>query len=120
MACLHESSCMFEDIVTVLTYLEKCGVLHSMNNLLKDVRNYIRHDIRDNFDNEESLRKNTRLKNLRIKTNLQTDIEFSSEFIKVGNQTIYLKDIDSYIAWAESSTDKVLLDARERGFLKEE
>lgn len=119
MACLHESSCLFEDIVTVLTYLEKCGVSHRMNHLLRDIRNHIRHDIRDNFDDEEDARKKPRLRNLGIKDSLQTDMEFSFEFIRVGNKTIYLKDIDSYIAWAESSINKVLVDARKRGLLKE-
>ncbi len=120
MACLHESSCLFEDIVTVLTYLRKCGLSHRMDLLLIDIRNHIRHDIRDNFDEEEDGRKKPRLKRLGIKANLQTDLEFSFEFIKVGNKIIYLKDIDSYIAWAESNINKVLIDARERGLLKEE
>lgn len=104
----------------LLTYLRKCGLSHRMDLLLIDIRNHIRHDIRDNFDEEEDGRKKPRLKRLGIKANLQTDLEFSFEFIKVGNKIIYLKDIDSYIAWAESNINKVLIDARERGLLKEE
>ena len=120
MACLHESSCLFEDIVTVLTYLEKCGLSHRMNPLLLDIRNHIRHDIRDNFDKDQDIRKRPRLERLGIKITLQTEMEFSSEFIRVGKKIVYLKDIDSYIAWAESSINKVLVDARKKGMLKEE
>ncbi len=119
IACLHESSCLFEDIVTVLKYLEECEISHKMNHLLKNIRNHIRHDIRDNFDKESCSFKKARLKKLGIKATLQTEMEFSSEFIRVGDKTVYLKEIDSYIAWAERNINKVLINARKRGFLKE-
>ncbi len=45
--------------------------IHRMDLLLIDIRNHIRHDIRDNFDEEEDVRKKPRLKRLGIKANLQ-------------------------------------------------
>ena len=123
IACLHESSCLFEDIATVLVYLRDCGVSHRMNPLLMNIRNHIRHDIRDNLDKgnhafKESMEK--RLDDFGIEENLQTEIEFSLEFIRIGNKIIYLKDIDNYLAWAEKHISDMLTKAREEGFLQEE
>ncbi|HCC68058.1 TPA: hypothetical protein DEP90_02535 [Patescibacteria group bacterium] len=123
IACLHESSCLFEDIATVVLYLKDCGVSHRMNSLLMNIRNHIRHDIRDNLDKEDHRFKESvekRLDNFGIEENLQTEIEFSLEFIRIGNKIIYLKDIDNYLAWAEKHISDMLAKAREEGFLQEE
>jgi hypothetical protein len=50
--CLHEASTLFEDLNTIGKYAEKCGSENELHQLWLDVRNHIRHDIREEYDNE--------------------------------------------------------------------
>ncbi len=120
MFCLHEASCLFEDVATIVMYLEESGLNHPYNSLWINVRNHIRHDIRDNFDKENESRKKKRLETLGLEERFQTDMEFALEFIRIGKKTVYLKDLDNYLAWAEKHIDHILSEARKKGLLKEE
>ena len=115
--CLHEVSCLFEDLATVTKYAEMCGHSHDLHPLWLDVRNHIRHDIREEFDNETDARKNARAKRLGLNPKLQISIGFEPELIKVGGTVIEISTIEDYLAWAESVIGDVLADAQEKGWI---
>ena len=115
--CLHEVSCLFEDLATVTKYAEMCGHSHNLHPLWLDVRNHIRHDIREEFDNETDARKNARAKRLGLNPNLQISIGFEPELIKVGGTAIEISAIEDYLAWAEGIIGDVLAEAQEKGWI---
>jgi hypothetical protein len=116
-ACLHEASTLFEDLCTVGKYVEICKDKNELHQLWFDVRNHIRHDIREEFDNESSPRKKSRADRLKIAPQLQTDIEFTSDSIKIGESVIEINIINNYLEWAEKVIFSVLNNAKKRGDL---
>ena len=116
--CLHEASTLFEDLCTVGKYIEKCGEKHKLHKLWFDVRNHIRHDIREEFDNKTSLRKSSRAKRLKLNPKLQTDIRFDPKFIKIGGVTITIDQINDYLDWADKIISDVLSEAKKKGYIK--
>lgn len=119
LVCLHEFSCLLEDLVTVGRYLEKCNRKHKLNTLIVTMRNHIRHDIREEFDNETYLKKIKSLKKLNIPNHLQTDITFDKEYIRIGDKTLSLEEIDNYLYWAEKNIIKIFDEAYDKGYIKE-
>lgn len=116
--CLHEFSTLLEDLSAVGKYIEKCGTTNELHQLWFDVRNHIRHDIREEFDNESSSRKNDRAKRLKINTKLQTDIGFDKDSVKVGGVLVKISDINAYLEWADKIISDVLVDAKSKGCIK--
>lgn len=116
--CLHEVSTLFEDLSTVSKYTEKCGHKNDLHKLWFDIRNHIRHDVREEFDKEDSQWKNGRAKRLNLNPRLQTSIGFDIDAIKVGGITVEINQIKEYLEWAENIVNKVFRDAREKGYLK--
>lgn len=116
--CLHEVSCLFEDLATVSKYAEMCGQTHELHSLWLDVRNHIRHDVREEFDNELDKRKNERAKRLGLNEKLQTSIGFVPETITVGGTQIAITTINDYLSWAENVIGGVLKEAEEKGWIK--
>lgn len=117
--CIHEASCLFEDLATVKKYLEKMGHSHRLHTNIRDIRNHIRHDIREEYDHNKS-DKVDRLKRLGIATDLQTQIGFDQNEIKLGTTQISLKDIKDYLAWAENIFGSELKDAQDKGYVRKE
>jgi hypothetical protein len=118
MECIHEISTLFEDLCTVSKYAERCGNTHHHHKLWIDVRNHIRHDIREELDNEDDKRKNQRAARLKLNPKLQTSIGFSPELIKVGETEIEISQISSYLEWAEKIIAKVIKTAKVAGQIK--
>lgn len=118
-ACLHEVSTLFEDLGTISKYSSMCGDSHKNNKLWVDIRNHIRHDFREEFDKEDRKLKNARAVELGLPVEIQVDIGFSESAIRVGAVTIMLKDINDYIHWAAVLFNKVMNEAREKGYIKE-
>ncbi len=118
--CLHEISNLFEDLVTVSKYIEMSGVNHQKHQLWLDVRNHIRHDVREEYDNETNKRKNDRAKRLKINEKLQTEITFDTTSFSVGGTVITLDEINEYIQWASKIFDDVMVEAMKKGLIKNE
>jgi hypothetical protein len=116
--CLHEASTLFEDLNTIGKYAEKCGSKNDLHQLWLDVRNHIRHDIREEYDNESSSQKNKRAERLNLDPKLQTNIGFTEEAIKVGGIVIEISQINVYLQWAEGLITGILNDAKARGDTK--
>lgn len=116
--CLHEASTLFEDLNTIGKYAEKCGSKNDLHKLWLDVRNHIRHDIREEYDNETSSQKNKRAESLKLDPKLQTNIGFTTEAIKVGGTVIEIGQINTYLRWAEGLMVGILSEAKARGDIK--
>lgn len=116
--CLHEASTLFEDLDAIGKYAEKCGSKNDLHQLWLDVRNHIRHDVREEFDKESSYRKNKRGERLKLNPKLQVDIGFTIETIKVGGTVIEISQINTYLQWAENLIMGTLNDAKRKGYIK--
>lgn len=116
--CLHETSCLFEDLATVSKYVEMCGETNKHHSLWFDIRNHIRHDTREEFDNLDDRRKKERAERLMISNGFQTSLGFDMNTIKVGDLSVNLEDIANYIEWAESVIQQVMDAAIEQGMIK--
>ena len=116
--CMHEASCLFEDLTTVAKYAQMCGDQNELHALWLDVRNHIRHDIREEMDNEDSKLKSGRAQRLGLNPKLQMEISFTDTSIKVGSTIIELTKIEAYISWAEGVIEKNIIEAIDNGFIK--
>jgi len=118
MGCLHEASTLFEDLNTVIIYMRKCGKDHKLHQLWTDIRNHIRHAVREEFDREDDSVKNERAQRLSLDPKLQIGIGFDTDAIKVGGTLVELSEINKYLAWAEGVIADILVKASEDGFIE--
>lgn len=118
--CLHETSTLFEDLCTVGKYIEKCGERNKLHQLWFDVRNHIRHDVREEFDNSSDSRKNSRARKLKLNPKLQTDISFTPSSIKIGGTVVKIDEIKSYLDWADKIISGVMNQAKKEGYIRQE
>ncbi len=119
--CIHEVSNLFEDLNTVNKYIKKCGNTHEFHKTVAEVRNHIRHDTIDQYDNEsEYWKKNREIRagNLKIDPRLQTSLGFSLDLIKVGETEIKISEIVEYLEWADKVITKVMNNAKVKGQIK--
>jgi hypothetical protein len=119
--CIHEVSNLFEDLNTVNKYIEKCGNTHEFHKIVVEVRNHIRHDTLDQYNNEsEYWKKNRRDRagKLKIDPRLQTSLGFSLDLIKVEETEIKISEIVEYLDWADKVIKKVMNDAKDKGQIK--
>jgi exonuclease VII large subunit len=115
--CLHEVSSLFEDLSTISKYAEKCNHKNNKHQLWFDVRNYIRHNAREEFDKEDSSLKNLRAKRLELNPKLQLNIGFALDSIKVGGKIINLQEVKEYLDWAEDIIHATLVEAQKKGYV---
>jgi hypothetical protein len=118
MGCLHEASTLFEDLNTVVIYMRKCGKDHKHHKLWMDIRNHIRHAVREEFDKEDVSVKNERARRLNLDPKLQISIGFDTDAIKVGGTLVVLSEVNKYLAWAEGVIADILVKASEDGFIE--
>ncbi len=120
MSCLHEASNLFEDLNTVSIYMKKCNKDHRLRSLWNDIRNYIRHAVREEFNKEKKTIKNARSQRLGLDPRLQIDIEFDTSFIKIGKRKILITEINSYLTWAEETIANFLSAGEKEGYFRQE
>jgi len=120
MECMHEASTLFEDLNTVVVYMRKCGKDHRQHRLWEDIRNHIRHAVREEFDKENDSVKNDRAQRLGLDSKLQISIGFDTDAIKVGETMVEIVEVKKYLAWAEGVIAEILGKAKKDGFLKQE
>lgn len=119
LSCLHETSCLLEDLETVSIYLERCGKKHKLNSLIKTMRHHVRHDVREQFNDNLDGRKVRKLNELGISPHLQTEIVFDKKYIKIGNKTLYIEEVNQYLDWAWQCIVEILDSALEKGYIKD-
>lgn len=98
--CWYELSSLFEHLATVVIYLEMCGVKHPDGQLFKDVRDHIRHDIREEFDVDEK-RKKERAERLKLNPKLQAHISPRDDGVQIGGTKIENTKISSFLHSAD-------------------
>jgi len=118
MSCLHEASTLFEDLNTVVIYMRKSGKDHKDHQLWMDIRNHIRHAVREEFDKENDSVKNERAQRLGLDPKLQISIGFDTDAIKVGGTLVVLSEVKKYLAWAEGVIADILAKAGEDGSIE--
>lgn len=109
--CHHETSNLFEDLATIVQYLNLCNITMREDQLYKDVRDLIRHDVREEFDNDEK-RKKARAHRLGMNPNLQFELSYGVGTVKAGSTIIYLKDISHFINLAEQAVNALMLGGK--------
>lgn len=119
LECLHETSTLFEDLNTLGKYIDKCidsqdlQEMKEKHYLWLNIRNHIRHDIREGFDREMDARKNTRAKELGLDPQLQMDIKLRVDFIQIGTTIVTIKEISDYLDWATDFNKTLLPECAE-------
>lgn len=120
MDCLHEASTLFEDLNTVVVYMRKCGRDHGQHKLWEDIRNHIRHAVREEFDKENDSVKNARAQRLGLNPKFQIYIGFDTDAIKVGETLVRIDEVKKYLAWAEGVIAEILNKAERDGYLRKD
>jgi len=115
--CMHEVSALFEDLATIAYYLKVIDLSHPNHDLWIDVRHHLRHDLREELDKDEA-KKSGRAKRLKINQNLQMDLGFKEDSIKVGDTVIKLTEVTSYLDWASREVGKIFKKGVEQGRIK--
>lgn len=114
LGCLHEISNLFEDLNSVLIYLRKCNIDHKDHTTWEDIRNHLRHSIREEFDKDDEL-KEARSKRLGLDPRLQVNIGFDLDAVKLGETVIELGRVINYLEWAEKKINLILNEAQQSG-----
>jgi len=120
LECMHEASNLFEDLNTVAFYIKKCGRNNKYHQLWNNIRNHIRHAVREDYDIEDKLIKNNIAQKLNLDPKLQISIGFDIGAIKVGGITVKIDEITNYLTWAEDIITKILKKGEQEGLLKRE
>lgn len=110
--CIHETSNLFEDLNCLLIYLRKCNKDHRDHVVWEDIRNHIRHAIRDEFDKDDTT-KEIRAKRLGVDSRLQIEMGFDLDAVRVGQTLVKLNRIIRYLEWAENEC-RIILEKAER------
>lgn len=118
MGCLHEASTLFEDLNTVVIYMRKSGKDHKHHQLWMDIRNHIRHAVREEFDKENDSVKNSRAQRLGLDPKLQISMGFDIDAIKVGGTLVEIAQINEYLVWAEGVITDILAKASSDGSIE--
>lgn len=116
--CLHEASCLFEDLCMVSKYVtELCKHSNGLHQTWLDVRNHIRHDFRENFDKPDT-RSNSRGERLNLSQNLRSSVGFDRGEIKIGGTTVTLESVIGYLDWASDIIGCEIDRAKKAGLIK--
>lgn len=112
--CIYESSNLLENLDIVDRYMEMCGQPRSLPVNIRDMRNHIRHDLRDNLSHPENRIRTNRAKNLGIDEAFMVSMAFDTDEIKIGATSLMVEDVTVFIDEAErffSNTTRAAVDA---------
>ncbi|MDD4529211.1 MAG: hypothetical protein PHX48_04970, partial [Bacteroidales bacterium] len=116
--CLHEFSNLLEDLNTLSYYMKGCGYSNKNHKLYGEIRDHVRHSIREHFGKESTKAEKRSLAYLKIQSSLQEDIKFDLNKIKVGETVLSVNQIEEYLDWTENIITGVFNEAEKRGYLK--
>lgn len=100
--CLHEASSLLEDLDTVDRYIIMCGEKHELHDKILNMRNHIRHDMRDNLTHESNDGRRKRAKKLGIDEHLIVSISFDVGTIYIGKTSLTSSEIVEFLIFADS------------------
>ncbi len=120
--CLHEASCLLEDLDTADRYVIMCGRKHELHekilNMRNHMRNHIRHDMRDNLTHESNEGRKKRAKKLGINEKLLVAISFEPDLITIGSTTLSTNEITVFLLFADRVFAKLFEDGKAKGRIK--
>lgn len=116
--CLHELSSLMEHLDSVDRYMIMCGTTDPLHERVRDIRNHIRHDLRDNLSQENNDGRKKRAKKLGINESLLVDIRFARDQIKIGTTVIGTDEISGFIQRADNLFKATIKDGIEKGFIE--
>jgi hypothetical protein len=94
--CYYEASSLFEHLATVARHFQLIGLHTPQGQLYIDVRNHIRHDVREEFD-QDTKKKSERAKRLGLNPKLQLDLSFLDDGVKIGSTELHSKAVSTFI-----------------------
>lgn len=106
--CLYELSSLFEHLSTVSIYLRLCGVELPIQQTIIDVRNHLRHDVREEFDEDKKIKKE-RAERLGINPKLQMELSYIDSGVRVGKTEIKADQIGHFLDMAELTAYAMLM-----------
>lgn len=120
MESLHELFNLFEDLNALGKYVKICGdkTQSKQNKLWLDIRNHIRHDVREEFDNENKKEKNGRARRLKLDNRFQMDIECDVDQVRIGSTIVAMKEIEMYLDWTSDFFKDIRNEAEKKGFIR--
>lgn len=116
--CLYESSSLLEHLDAVDRYIIMCGEQHPLHEKILNMRNHIRHDLRDNLSHESNEGRVKRAKKLGIPENLLVDISFYPESINIGTTVLTTIEIINFIEYARDLFAKHIEEAQAKGLIQ--
>lgn len=116
--CIYESSNLLENLDIVDRYMEMCGQPHGLPVNIRDMRNHIRHDLRDNLSQPENRIRANRAKNLGLHESFLISMAFDTDKIKIGATTLTLVDAMRFIHDAENFFSNIIRTAVDAGRIK--
>lgn len=110
--CIFEVSSLFEHMATLATYLNICDLKLPINEKIIDIRNHIRHDTRENID-QENTRKERRASRLGLDGgDMQVMIVVSGDGVEVGNVAMTSAEIKLFIDMADGAFKALSVGAK--------
>lgn len=116
--CLHEASSLLEDLDTVDRYIIMCGQKHDLHDKILNMRNHIRHDMRDNLTHESNDGRRRRAKKLGIDEHLMVSISFDVDTIFIGKTSLTSAEIVEFLTFADKVFSTLFEDGRVKGRIK--
>ena len=118
---LHDVSCLAEDLDSLAVYLETKGFSHEKHKLWKQLRHYVRHDMRDvSSSPAQKGMTEKRHKFLGFKPGLIGELSFRSDEFTVGNHTIVIDEVADYLKWSNEIIADYVEQSRQLGHLKDQ
>lgn len=116
--CLYELSSLMEHLDSVDRYMIMCGTTDPLHKRILNIRNHIRHDLRDNLSQESNEGRKRRAKALGINESLLVDISFTEDKIRVGTTFIETNEISDFIRRANDLFKVTIRDGIKKGFIE--
>ncbi|PKL31367.1 hypothetical protein CVV43_02575 [Candidatus Saccharibacteria bacterium HGW-Saccharibacteria-1] len=116
--CLHEASLLLEDLDTVDRYVIMCGQNHELHEKILNMRNHIRHDLRDNLTHESNKGRITRAKKLGVNENLLVSIAFDVDLIIVGKTKLTTAEVLEFLNFSGKVLNSLIDEGRLKGRVK--
>lgn len=121
--CFTELSSLLEHLTSIEKYLLITKMTIDTPYSWSDYRNYLRHDIRENFEKYTSKRKLDRCAKFHIdNSTIEFQLEFKREAIIFGDKNIILtfEDVNKYLNKVKNIMENEIDTAEKLGFFKSE
>lgn len=114
--CMYETSNLLEHLNSVRWYTEAIsGSPDELGQTIKDMRNHLRHDLRENLPDPENKIRVSRAKHLRIDENFLVHIGIDANGIKMGDTELNFEDVENLLSRAGELFQRIIKTAEKEG-----